>query len=69
MDQGYQGYVTLMDQDEHPDLTFFGSWTFDTTHLLTLGGAPLAIGELLLGPYVGYHLPQTYIDACAEEVS
>lgn len=44
--QGIKGYVTLMDEEEHEDLTFFGAWPVTHTHAISFEKAPLAVGEV-----------------------
>lgn len=54
--QNLDGYVTFMDADEHPDLTFFGSWDFEDTHTVLIENQSITLGELPLGSAVGYAL-------------
>ena len=54
--QDLNGYVTLMDAEEHPDFIFFGNWHFERTHSVLLEGSPVLLGEIPLGTSIGYAL-------------
>lgn len=44
--------VSLSLEEDHQDLTFFGSWPFEKTHLLKIESCPFVMGEL---PMTSYH--------------
>tara|TARA_A100000171_G_scaffold49330_1_gene58216 strand:+ start:736 stop:1293 length:558 start_codon:yes stop_codon:yes gene_type:complete len=49
IDQNLEGIVSLSHEENHPDLTFFGGWSFSKTQRLKINGNYLLIGEIPMG--------------------